>query len=105
MAEENNGGKLVEANLRTVWRNVPYLGLRASTGKRARAEPVVSLYERGLVHHVGGFSKLEDQLCTWEPNTGMRSPDRLDALVWAVTDLAFSAARNRVYLPESFESA
>jgi phage terminase large subunit-like protein len=77
----------VEANLRTVNRNVPFSSVHASRGKRTRAEPVAALYEQGKVHHVGAFPKLEDQLCTWEAMSGQRSPDRLDALVWALTEL------------------
>jgi phage terminase large subunit-like protein len=95
VAEENNGGKLVEANLRTVVRDVPYSGVRASQGKRTRAEPIASLYEQGKVHHVGALPKLEDQMCSWEPLTGDKSPDRLDALVWAVTDLKFTPTQRR----------
>ncbi len=93
IAEENNGGKLVEANLRAVWRDAPYRGVRASQGKRTRAEPVAALYEQGRVHHVGAFAKLEDQMCTWEPLTGQPSPDRLDALVWGVSDLVFTPSQ------------
>jgi predicted phage terminase large subunit-like protein len=95
VAEENNGGKLVEANLRTILNEVPYKGVRASQGKRTRAEPIAALYEQGKVHHVGNFAKLEDQMCTWEPLTGDKSPDRLDALVWAVTELAFTPRQRR----------
>ena len=87
IAEVNNGGDLVEANIRTVWPNVPFRAVRASRGKLTRAEPVAALYEQGRVHHVGAFQRLEDQLCTYVPDSGERSPDRLDALVWAVTDL------------------
>jgi phage terminase large subunit-like protein len=90
VAEENNGGKLVEANLRTIWRDVPYRGVRASQGKRTRAEPIAALYEQGRVHHVGAFPKLEDQMCIWEPLTGDKSPDRLDALVWGCSQLTFT---------------
>jgi phage terminase large subunit-like protein len=86
VAEINNGGALVEANLRTVDRNVPYTGVHAAKAKRPRAEPVAALYEQGKVHHVGGYAKLEDQMCTWEAMTNQRSPDRMDALVWAVTE-------------------
>jgi phage terminase large subunit-like protein len=61
--------------------------VHASRGKLTRAEPIAALYEQGKIHHVGGFPELEDQLCTWVP--GMSdSPDRLDALVWALTELA-----------------
>lgn len=92
VAEVNQGGDLVEANLRTVDRNVSYTAVHAAKGKRSRAEPIAALYEQGKVHHVGGaFAKLEDQLCTWEPLGGQRSPDRLDALVWAFTDLLLTS--------------
>ncbi len=94
IAEVNNGGDLVEANLRTVDRRVPYRAVHASRGKRTRAEPVAALYEQGKVHHVGSFPRLEDQLCTWEPLSGQRSPDHLDAMVWALTDLLLDGAES-----------
>ena len=75
--------------MRQLDRNVAYSTLHASRGKQARAEPVAALYEQNRVHHVGIFAAAEDELCTWEPNTGMASPNRLDAIVWAVTELAF----------------
>jgi phage terminase large subunit-like protein len=88
VAEVNNGGDLVEANLRTVAPNIPFRAVHASRGKAVRAEPVSALYEQGRVHHVGMFAKLEDQMCEWDPAMpGVASPDRVDALVWALTDL------------------
>jgi phage terminase large subunit-like protein len=87
VAEINNGGALVEANVRTVWANAPYLGLHASRGKRTRAEPISACYEQGRVHHVVRSALLEDQMCTWVPDSGEPSPDRMDALVWACTEL------------------
>ena len=87
VAEINNGGDLVEINIRTVSRTVPVRKVHASRGKAVRAEPVVTLYEQGRVRHVGMHPLLEDQLCTWVPGSGDDSPDRMDALVWAVTDL------------------
>src|SRR5579859_85430 len=87
IGEQNNGGQLVEANLRTVDPSISYTQVYASRGKYTRAEPVSALYEQGRVHHVGTFPKLEDQMCQWEPLTGQKSPDRLDALVWALTKL------------------
>lgn len=93
VAEVNNGGDLVEANLRTVGRNVPYRALHASRGKRVRAEPVAALYEQGKVHHVRILPHLEDQLTTWDPMSSERSPDRMDALVWALTELMIDAPR------------
>jgi phage terminase large subunit-like protein len=86
VAEVNNGGDLVEHVLRTVDDAVPYRKVTASRGKRLRAEPVAALYEQGRVHHVGGLVELEDQMVSWTPDVGW-SPDRLDALVWAVTEL------------------
>ena len=85
IAETNNGGEMVELTIRTVDANVPYKGIHASRGKRTRAEPVAALYEQGRVHHVGAFPELEDEQCGWEP--GDPSPNRMDALVWAFTEL------------------
>lgn len=87
VAEVNNGGDLVEANLRTVNPQVPYKKVHASRGKRARAEPVSTLYERGLIHHVGTFPETEDQQTTWDSTDGSKSPDRVDALVWLFSHL------------------
>ncbi|ABE51379.1 Hypothetical protein Mbur_0384 [Methanococcoides burtonii DSM 6242] len=71
----NNGGDLVEANLRSVDPSIPYKAVRASRGKQTRAEPISSYYEQGRIHHVGTFPALEDQMCDWIPGEG-RSPDR-----------------------------
>lgn len=86
VAETNQGGDLVEANIRAVGgKSVAYQGVRATRGKVLRAEPVAALYERHLIHHAGAFPELEGQLTTWTPAD--TSPDRLDALVWAFTEL------------------
>jgi phage terminase large subunit-like protein len=91
IAEKNQGGDLVESNLRANGGdNLPLRTVHASVGKRLRAEPVASLYERGIVHHVGGFAKLEDQCTQWDP-AGGESPDRVDALVYALTELMVQA--------------
>ena len=91
VAEVNNGGDMVEAMLRSVAGDAPFRAVCASRGKAVRAEPVAALYEQGRVHHVGGFATLEDQLCSFaadfDRGAAGASPDRLDALVWAVTDL------------------
>ncbi len=92
VAEVNNGGALVEVNLRTVDPHIAYTAVHAAQAKRPRAEPVAALYEQGKVHHVGGFAKLEDQMTTWEALSGQRSPDRMDALVWALTELMLNGA-------------
>jgi len=86
VAERNNGGDMVESVLRGHDPTVPVRTVWASRGKRTRAEPVAALYEAGRVSHAGQFEALEDQLTTWVPDDG-DSPDRLDALVWAFTDL------------------
>jgi len=88
VAETNQGGAMVEFTVATVARDmgirVPYKGVHASRGKYIRAEPVAALYEQSRVHHVGSFPDLEDELCFWEP--GQPSPNRLDALVWGLTE-------------------
>lgn len=91
VAESNNGGEMVEAVIRTVDPNVPVKLVHASRGKQTRAEPVAALFgappkRPPRVHLVGGFPELEDQCCTWVPGDE-DSPDRLDALVWAITEL------------------
>ena len=72
--------------------------MRASRGKRLRAEPVAALYEQGRVRHVGCFPELENQMCQFvaENRSGIKSPDRLDALVWALTDLVLDGAEQGV---------
>lgn len=90
IGEVNNGGELVEVNLRTVNKTIPFRAVHASRGKRIRAEPISSLYEKGTVHHVETFPQLEDQMCEWVP--GEESPDRMDALVYAITALTGKGA-------------
>jgi phage terminase large subunit-like protein len=85
VAEVNQGGEMVREMIRTVDPHVRVVTVHASRGKRTRAEPVVSKYEAGRIKHVGSFPTLEDQLVTWCPDESTQSPDRLDALVWAVT--------------------
>ena len=89
VAEVNQGGEMVEALIRQVDPEVAYSGVSATRGKHLRAEPVAMAYERGLVRHVGSFPMLEDQMCAFGPKRDPRegSPDRVDALVWAVTEL------------------
>lgn len=86
VAEANNGGDMVVMVLQQVDRNVPVSKVIATRGKRVRAEPISALYEQGRVHHVGSFPYLEDQMVLWTPESD-DSPDRLDALVWAITEL------------------
>lgn len=86
VAEVNQGGQLVETVLRTVKSSLPIKLVHATHGKVIRAEPIAAVYEQQKVSHVGSFPELEDQMCTWIPGQS-DSPDRLDALVWAFTDL------------------
>ena len=86
VAETNNGGDMVILLLKQVDASIATKKVTATRGKQLRAEPISSLYEQGKVHHVGYFSDLETQLCEWTPQSS-ESPDRLDALVWALTEL------------------
>jgi phage terminase large subunit-like protein len=85
VAEVNQGGEMVRAVIAEVDSTVPLTTVHASRGKAARAEPVAALYEQGRVSHVGVLPELEDEMCSMIGEGG--SPDRLDALVWAVTEL------------------
>lgn len=90
IAEANNGGQMVESVIRNVDASVPVKLVHASRGKITRAEPISALYGLGIIHHVGLFPELEDQMTTYDPlliGAKMPSPDRMDALVWAVTEL------------------
>jgi len=89
VGEVNNGGDMVESTVRSVRETIPFTAVHASRGKWVRAEPVAALYEQGRVSHVGAFPELEDEMVVFGPN-GMpdgSSPDRLDAAVWALTEL------------------
>ncbi|MFL5269502.1 MAG: DNA-packaging protein [Stellaceae bacterium] len=91
VAETNNGGDMVAATLRMVDPNVSFSAVHASRGKVTRAEPVSALYEQGRMHHIGSFPQLEDQMTNFtsdfDRDAAGYSPDRLDALVWATTEL------------------
>lgn len=89
VAESNNGGEMVELVIHSVDPTVPVKLVTASRGKQTRAEPVAAQYEQGKWHHVGTYPLLEDQMCSWVP--GERSPDRMDALVWAATELTMAS--------------
>ena len=90
------GGDLVERVIRTVDRNVPYRAVTASRGKRVRAEPIAALYEQGRVSHAGSFPELEDQMCSFVPDAYDGSPDRVDALVWALSELMLEGKEARI---------
>ncbi|MFW8634271.1 DNA-packaging protein [Cribrihabitans pelagius] len=97
VAEVNQGGALVESVLRQADPLVPFRALHASRGKAARAEPVAALYEQGRVRHLPGLGDLEDQMCQMTPQgyRGQGSPDRLDALVWALHELIIAPAAHQ----------
>jgi phage terminase large subunit-like protein len=91
VAETNYGGEMVEATLRMMDPGVSFTSVTASRGKVARAEPIAALYEQGRVHHLGSYPELEDQMCgfttAFDRRTAGYSPGRVDALVWALTEL------------------
>jgi predicted phage terminase large subunit-like protein len=96
IAEVNNGGDLVRTVLHTVDPRVSYGAVHASRGKRTRAEPVAALYEQGKVIHARAFPELEAEMCTYVPGETEKSPDRMDALVWALTSLILNRPTTRV---------
>lgn len=87
IGEVNNGGDLIESLLRTIDKNIPYKGVHATRDKFTRAEPISALYEQGKAHHVGRLLELEYEQTSWEAKKGDKSPNRIDALVWAGTEL------------------
>jgi hypothetical protein len=100
VAEANNGGDLVERNIKVIDPTTRFKSVHATRGKIVRAEPVAGLYEEGKWHHVGEFPELEDEQCSYAPqlqgNEGMESPDRLDALVWGAWELTSRTGGVRV---------
>jgi phage terminase large subunit-like protein len=104
VGEVNNGGDLVEANIRSVNRNVAFRSVRASRGKLTRAEPIANLYEQGRVHHwidphnPAHLQDLETEMCSYVPLAKMKSPDRMDALVWGITELLIDTEE----IPQSY---
>ena len=96
LVEINQGGEMVKSVFNAIGADVMLQTVYASKSKSARAEPIAALYEQGRVKHVGGFSELEDELCTLGIGgvMGGKSPDRADALVWAVNDLLLKPRRN-----------
>jgi phage terminase large subunit-like protein len=94
IVETNQGGDLVRSVMAQVDPNVPVRNVHATRGKRTRAEPVAMLYEQGRVKHVGAFAELEDEMTSFgAKGLAGRSPDRLDALVWAATELMLRRER------------
>ncbi len=102
VAEINNGGALVESNIKTLGDSrISYRGVSAARGKQTRAEPIASFYEQGKAHHVGSLPKLEDQMTTWQPMKAKKSPDRVDAMVWSATDLMLGGAEAKFAKPRT----
>jgi phage terminase large subunit-like protein len=97
VAERNFGGDMVESTINQVDRNLKVSMVSASRGKVQRAEPIAALYEQGRVHHVGPMPELEDQMITWTP-TSNTSPDRMDALVWCLTELSIGAGQGLAFI-------
>lgn len=93
IAEANQGGEMVRAVLAQAGANLPVRLVHATRGKIVRAQPAATLYERGRIHHVGVMPELEDQMCQYD-GSAAASPDRLDALVWALADLFETRPRN-----------
>ena len=87
VGEVNQGGDLVEMNIRNYDKNIKYKPVRATRGKIKRAEPIADLYNRDMVKHCGYFQDMEDQMCTWTPDI-QESPDNMDALVWGLAYIA-----------------
>lgn len=96
VAEANQGGDMVRAVLQAEHPCLPVRLVHASRGKRARAEPVAALYAAGRVRHAGRMTKLEDQMCSFGSADFTGSPDRVDALVWAVSALAGRGREPRI---------
>jgi len=87
VGEVNNGGDYIETVIRLVNGRMPYKSVHASRGKATRAEPIALLYSQGRIHHYGSYPKLEDEMTTWIPNSGVKSPNRIDSLCWGITEL------------------
>ena len=99
VAEKNQGGEMVELTIHQVDPNVPVKLVHASRGKQARAEPISAKAEKGRIHHVGSFPQLEDELCLWIPGDD-DSPNRLDAMVWGMTELNLPNFFDDVDMPD-----
>lgn len=96
VAEGNNGGEMVSQVISQIDPNIRVQLVHASRGKQTRAEPIAAIYEQGRGHHVGSFAKLEDEMCLWTP--GDKSPNRMDALVWAGTELMLNGGDAAIYI-------
>ncbi|WP_369412437.1 hypothetical protein [Mucilaginibacter rivuli] len=90
IGEVNNGGDLIETILRGVDNKISYRSVHATRDKLTRAEPIAALYEQGKAHHIGQLLELELEMTSWEAKKAERSPNRIDALVWAATELCLT---------------
>jgi hypothetical protein len=102
VAESNNGGEMVALTIETVDPKVKVKLVHASRGKQTRAEPIAAHYENGRARHLGSFPQLEDEMCLWEP--GQDSPNRMDAMVWAMTELLVELQTRDRYTEDESES-
>lgn len=98
VAEANNGGDYIRTVVRLVNGDMPYDDVWAARGKQTRAEPIALLYSQGRVHHYGKHAKLEDEMTTWQPNTGAKSPNRIDSLVWGLTYMEGDKPKNQFHV-------
>jgi phage terminase large subunit-like protein len=96
VGEVNQGGDMVESTIRGVDKRIRYKAVRATKGKYTRAEPVYNLYEQGKIFHVGEHPLLERQMITFNPD--VKSPDRVDALVWGLTDLLVNPKKDLIFI-------
>jgi len=92
IGEVNNGGDLIETVIKTIDKSIPYSSVWASRGKVTRAEPVQALYEQNRVKHVGSLPELETEMTTWAAKEGDPSPNRIDAMVWGITELMIESS-------------
>ena len=104
VAEINQGGDLVETLLKSTDPTIQFKAVRATKSKQTRAVPIAMLYEQGKVFHIRPFPDLEQQMCTYVPGSG-KSPDRVDALVWALTELTRSTKTQRLSKCWNLDSA
>lgn len=104
VGEVNYGGDMVENTIHSIDKGVPFKQVRATRGKALRADPIVALYEQGIIHHVGVLAALEDEMVTWTPESDW-SPNRIDAMVWGFTfcGLAVKYLMNRYISAEVVE--
>jgi len=107
VGETNYGGDMVESTIMQAAKNqgqvIRYKNVHASRGKAVRAEPVVANYEHGRIHHIGDFPYLEDEMVTWAPGESRDSPNRIDAMVWAITELMGTGTPGIMDMPDSKE--